>query len=172
MLLAGLIREATLSADRRYRYTLLRRWGPKEGGVGWIMLNPSTADAEVDDPTIRRCMVFTQRLGFDAMLVVNLFALRATDPDEVYQAEDPTGPENGLWVRKACHQSKLLIAAWGAVPKKMKRGVEAVVKIIENEGYRLKCLGKTRNGQPRHPLYLRSDAPLMDWSGIDREGKS
>jgi hypothetical protein len=115
MLLEGITREARISECGRYRYTLMRRWGAKPGGLTWIMLNPSTADAEQDDPTIRRCMTFTQKFGYDSMVVVNLFALRATDPRELLDAEDPLGPENGIWVRKACHQGALVVAAWGSL---------------------------------------------------------
>jgi len=157
-------REATLSECRRYRYTLLRRWGPKPSGVTWVMCNPSTADAEIDDPTIRRVMAFTQRLGYDAALVVNLFAYRATDPDELFDVEDPCGQENGKYVGWACRQSELIVVAWGAIPKGLRALAKAFVELVRDEkGLNLKCLGTTKDGQPRHPLYLRSDAPLIDW---------
>lgn len=161
-----MIREATLSEDRRYRYVLTRRWGNKPSGVTWIMLNPSTADAEVDDPTIRRCTSFTQRFGFDALVVVNCFAYRATDPAELLDvgAETAMGPDNGEWVRKACHQGSLIVAAWGALKPPLDVCARDIAKIIKGGGYSLKCLGKTKDGSPRHPLYVRADAPLVDWS--------
>jgi hypothetical protein len=160
-----MVREARLSDDRRYRYTLFRRWGERPSGVTWIMLNPSTADAAVDDPTIRRCMVFSQRFGYDAMLVVNLFAYRTTDPDEILEVgpEAAIGPENGEWCQKACHQAAVIVAAWGALRKPLRGAASAISKIIQKDGYRLKCLGKTKDGQPRHPLYIRANAPLVDW---------
>lgn len=161
-----MIRDAILSPCRRYRYTLGRRWGQREGGVTWIMLNPSTADAETDDPTIRRCMAFTQRFGFDAMVVVNLFAYRATDPREIVElggGEESQGPENGMYVHQACRQGKLLIAAWGSLREPLRAAARIFSKLIRGEGFSLKCLGKTKNGQPRHPLYARADAPLIDW---------
>lgn len=164
-MIQGMTRNARLSADRRYRYTLLRRWGERAPGITWIMLNPSKADAEVDDPTIRRCMVFSQRFGYDAMVVVNLFAYRATDPRDLLEvgAEAALGPENGEWTRKACHQAAVIVAAWGTLSKPLRGAAGAISKIIQGDGYRLKCLGTTKDGQPRHPLYVRADVPLVDW---------
>jgi hypothetical protein len=163
-LVGSLVREARLSDCRRYRYTLGRRWGDKEKRVTWIMLNPSVADAEIDDATIKKCMKFTERLGHDSMMVVNLFAYRATDPEELVGVEDPVGPENGHWVRQACHQAPLIIAAWGAIKKQLLGAARAIFGIIGKEGYVLKCLGKTKNGMPRHPLYLRDDSKLLGWN--------
>lgn len=163
--IVGLQRDARLSEDRRYRYTLTRRWGLGDSGVCWIMLNPSVADAEVDDPTIRRCMVFTQRLGYDALVVVNLFAYRATDPRKLVEigAETAVGPENREWIRTACRQAKCIIVAWGALREPLKSASRIMAQSIREDGYALKCLGKTKDGQPRHPLYLKADAPLIDW---------
>ena len=159
-----MIRDAIISACSQYRYMLLRRWGEKPRSVTWIMLNPSTADAEVDDNTIRRCISFSKRkdLNYDSMVVVNLFALRATDPKHLLSATDPIGPKNNYWIQSACNRSDLFIAAWGAFPK-AKSAVKNVVKTIHTNGYALQCLGTTKNGAPRHPLYLRSDAPLVEW---------
>jgi len=161
-----MIRYAILSLCGKYRYTLTRRWGDAEGGVTWIMLNPSTADAETDDPTIRRCMVFTQRLGFDALVVVNIFAYRATDPREIVElggGEESQGPENGMYIHWACRQGKLLIAAWGSLREPLRGAARIISKVVRGEGLALKCLGKTKDGQPRHPLYVRKDAELIEW---------
>jgi len=130
------------------------------------MLNPSTADAEIDDPTIRRCMGFTRREGFDAMVVVNLCAFRATDPRELLDADDPGGPENGEWIHKACFQGTTIVCAWGAIPKPIRKFADLAVKLMRDDGYgeKLKCLGKTKDGQPRHPLYVRADAPLVEFA--------
>lgn len=165
-MIQGMTRNARLSADRRYRYTLLRRWGERAPGITWIMLNPSKADAEVDDPTIRRCMVFSQRFGYDAMVVVNLFAYRATDPRELLEVggEAAVGPENGEWCQKACRQASVIVVAWGALREPLRGFAAVTTKLIQKDGYRLKCLGMTKDGQPRHPLYIRADAPLVDWT--------
>lgn len=158
-------REAEISECGRYRYTLLRRWGDKPKSVTWIMLNPSTADSEIDDPTIRRCMKFTERLGHTSMVVVNLFALRATDPRKLLVAEDPCGPGNGEWVRKTCQQGQITVAAWGSVKKQIRPIADKVVKVVREGGFKLMCLGTTKDGSPRHPLYVRGDAPLIEWRG-------
>ena len=160
-----MIRTANISEDRRYRYTLTRRWGTIESGVTWIMLNPSTADAEVDDPTIRRCMAFTQHFGFEAMVVVNCFAYRATDPKELVEvgADVALGEYNGGYVREACEQSKLIIAAWGALKYPLREAALSIAKVIKDAGHSMKCLGKTKDGSPRHPLYVRKDSPLIHW---------
>jgi hypothetical protein len=129
------------------------------------MLNPSTADAEVDDPTIRRCMVFTQRIGADAMVVVNLFAYRATDPSELAELDgaEAMGPDNGGHVRAACNQGEQIIAAWGALKEPLRSTTRVISETLRLDGYALKCFGKTKDGSPRHPLYLRADALLIDW---------
>lgn len=158
-------REAKISECGRFRYTLLRRWGNKPKSVTWVMLNPSTADSEIDDPTIRRCMKFTERLGHTSMVVVNLFALRATDPRKLLDAEDPRGPENGGHVLKACAQGHITVAAWGSVKKLLRYGADEIVEIIREYGHKLMCLGTTKDGSPRHPLYVRGDAPLIEWRG-------
>lgn len=159
------IRNATLSPCRKYRYLLTRAWGENGRIVTWIMLNPSTADAEVDDPTIRRCMVFTQRIGADAMAVVNLFGYRATDPKELVEvgADEAMGEDNGANVRAACNMGETIIAAWGALKDPLRGAAANIAAIIRKDGYSLKCLGKTKDGFPRHPLYVRADAPLIDW---------
>lgn len=157
-------RDATISECGKYRYTLLRSWGDRHGSVVWIMLNPSTADADVDDPTIRRCMKFTERLGHETMVVVNLFALRATDPRELLEAEDSVGAENTESVLRVCDKGEILVAAWGATKKPIRSSIREIVKQIR-DGYELKCLGTTKDGSPRHPLYLRGDAELIDWKG-------
>jgi hypothetical protein len=151
---------ARLSADGLYRYELWRRWG--DGRVlTWIMLNPSTADAEIDDPTIRRCVAFTKAWRYDAIRVVNLFALRATDPAELGQVEDPVGPENDAVLDSLGEVD--VVAAWGAHAMAATRVVDLQARGGLPAGMR--CLGMTKSGAPRHPLYVRSDIELVDWRG-------
>lgn len=144
---------ATISQCGQYRYDLRRTWasGPE---CTFIMLNPSTADANEDDPTIRRCISFAKREGCGSLLVVNLFAFRATDPKVMADAEDPIGPRNAVFLDEAI-KNHTVIAAWGAHPLARQAG-----KRLSKE-YDLMCLGKTKAGAPRHPLYVRGDAPLI-----------
>lgn len=151
---------AILSLDGLYRYRLGRRWGDGDPLV-WVMLNPSTADADVDDPTIRRCVNFTKAWGFDALTVVNLFAYRATDPKALQLADDPVGRANYRHVRRAVDEAAGIVCAWGANARKVPQFRHAP-DISEIAGLRpLFCLGVTKDGSPRHPLYVKADTPLQ-----------
>jgi hypothetical protein len=156
----GLVRSAGLSECGRYRYWLRRSW--QTGGDGrtlcFCMLNPSTADGLTDDPTARRCMAFTRAWGFSSLVLRNLFALRATDPAELLRAPDPVGPRGDAELA-AARSADLVVAAWGAsVP----HGREArALEILA--GTPLYCLGVTRAGAPRHPLYVKGDLTPVPW---------
>lgn len=150
-------RFAVLSDDEVYRYTLRRTWGSGKAAL-WIMLNPSTADALVDDPTITRVMEFSRRWGFGSATVINLFALRATDPKELTRHPDPVGPDNDAHIRGLNLGTDLTIVAWGAHRIAAKRAQQ-----IEPLLYQPQCLGTNKDGSPKHPLYLRSDTPLREW---------
>ena len=138
---------ATFSRDRRYRYRLWRRWDPVRPVVAFVMLNPSTADARHDDPTIRRCVGFARRWGYGGIEVVNLYSYRATDPRALRTVPDPVGPGNRRHIRRALRRAALVVLAWGANARGDGLGTVAQAH----------CLGLTRAGQPRHPLYLRRD---------------
>lgn len=150
---------AVISACGRYRYRLDRRWAETGPTCGFIMLNPSTADAQKDDPTIRRCIGFARREGCAALMVGNLFAFRATNPEVMADAEDADGPQNRHFLENMADRvDGPLIAAWGA----HWTGHDDVSRWVrETFGHRLQCLGKTKDGHPRHPLYVRADAPLI-----------
>lgn len=148
-------RSAAISECGRYRWWLRRSW--KHGGDGrvvcFVMLNPSTADAAADDPTVRRCMAFARAWGFSAVSVRNLFPLRATDPKELLTAADPTGGERGDLELMTATTADLVVVAWGAgVPFGRDRQAAELLA-----GVPLYCLGLTKAGQPRHPLYVRGD---------------
>ncbi len=152
---------AVLSPCGRYRYHLRRQWG--EGlSVLFIMLNPSTADATVDDPTIRRCIGFATSWGCGALEVVNLFGLRATDPKQLFTAADPVGPDNDRWIEQAALRHEIIVAGWGSTvadhrtrfPEALRTRDRVVEELI---GPRLCALDLTKGGEPRHPLYLRAD---------------
>ena len=145
---------AVVSDCGKYRYRLTRRWsdGPT---LTFVMLNPSTADADFDDPTIRRCVNFAKREGCGGLLVVNLFAFRATDPKNLPTGEDRFGPLNHQYMDAAIRVTDgPVIAAWGL------GGADAGAAVIERYGDAMSCLGKTKDGHPRHPLYVKKDAPL------------
>lgn len=150
-------RSADISDDGIYRYRLVREWGPGPA-ITFCMLNPSTADADLDDRTISKCIGFAKREGAEAIRVVNLFALRATDPRDLARHTDPVGPMNHQYL--AALSGLTVIAAWGAEPFATERAEEVVAL---HPVIRWQCLGTTASGAPRHPLYLPADAPLGPW---------
>lgn len=158
---------AEISPDGLYRYWLERHWGGcNTGHATFVMLNPSTADATSDDPTIRRCMGFARAWGLDGITVVNLYALRSTDPKGLWMADDPVGPSNDGWLEVAAHiaarQNAPTVAAWGASARADRVAlVEATFQLF---GAPLQSLGTTKAGQPRHPLYLPGTAQLQPWT--------
>ena len=154
---------ATLSEDRVYRYLLTRTWAPAGPVMCWIMLNPSTADAMTDDPTIRRCTRFARREDCGGIAVVNLFALRTPNPRVLPVAGDPVGPDNDLFIDEHATPGRLVVAAWGAGGTLHGRAATVTGRLTA-AGVHLRCLGVTDAGQPRHPLYLRADAPLIPWA--------
>lgn len=169
----GLLSRATISPCETYRYTLERVWDASRRRAMFVMLNPSTADASENDPTIRRCIAFATREGYGGITVVNLFALRATKPAALALHPDPVGPENDMWIQAALfRQPAVVIAAWGAYPPAAGHGmascatarVAAVLRLISIYGVPVKCLGTTKDGQPRHPLYLAGNTPLIDFT--------
>ncbi len=156
---------AQFSECRRYRYSLWRTWREGDGHVIFIGLNPSTADENIDDPTIRRCIGFANRCGFGGMYMLNLFAFRATDPSVLMRAPiNPIGKENDLYLQKHHQPEGLTIACWGNHGRLMNRGDE-VIELLGKEG--LSCLGVTKMGYPKHPLYLPKDTNPMALSFFD-----
>lgn len=140
------------SPCKQYRYTLWRLFSPVAlplRYVLWVMLNPSTADESEDDPTIRRCIAFTESWGYDALCVCNLFAFRATHPADMIHADDPVGDDNDYWLAKLSTDAALVVAAWGEHGTFQNR--ERAVRLILPDLY---CLSLNKGGQPGHPLYL------------------
>lgn len=147
-------KDAFFSIDRKYRYVLWRRWGQGRL-VNFIMLNPSTADEVVDDPTIRRCVGFATRWGYDQLAVTNLFALRATYPSYLLKDEDPVGPQNDAWLKGIACQSDTIVFASGVHGTIQNR--ESWVKGILDQWRPFYCLGLTKAGRPKHPLRLSAE---------------
>jgi len=154
---------AQLSSCGSYRYELARCWDPCAPPLTFIMLNPSTADASADDPTIRRCMGFARREGLGGIVVVNLYAYRATFPVDMLAAADPVGSANDAHLvaalASARRQDAPVVAAWGA-----KANPDRVRQVCALEGFEgVLCLGVTNAGHPRHPLYVPADTPFTPW---------
>ena len=150
---------ATFSEHRRYRYSLVRRKGGGGPGKRWVtfcMLNPSTADEKKNDPTVRRCIGYADRWGFDALTIVNIFALRSTDPKQLYKDDDPIGDANDRCIIRGCYDAEFVVCAWGAHGTFKNRGND-VIELLRRENYELRRLGLTKAKQPKHPLYLRAD---------------
>jgi hypothetical protein len=159
---------AEFSADRVYRYALTRQWSDASPAV-FVMLNPSTADAFVEDPTVRRCLTFARQWGAGGLTVLNAFALRSTDPRALDRHADPVGPDNDAVIRRhlAAAAGAPVVAAWGADKAVRAHGRDAALcaMVREATGQVLACLGTTKDGAPRHPLYVRGDARPRAWSG-------
>ena len=159
--------DAVLSSDREYRYRLSRTWDTEKSTLGFIMLNPSTADESEDDPTIRRCIGYAKDWGYGSILVGNLFALRATDPSQLREHDRPIGPENDEYLRSICETVEMTVAAWGTKGALGNRGPE-VTEMLEVDLY---ALDTTKAGHPNHPLYQPKDADpeLFDYSTGESE---
>ena len=143
---------AVLSDDGKYRYTLERTWNAEKVKAFFICLNPSTADAKQDDPTVRRCIGFAESWGFGGVAIGNLFAYRATDPAELLRKDiNAVDPYNDDWLRTLFNScGHLAIAAWGNHGNLLNRGKDVASMFPNN----LQCLGVNKSGQPSHPLYL------------------
>jgi hypothetical protein len=157
--LAGGIASAVFDQARVYRYLLTRIWDPARPPMVFVMLNPSTADAFVEDPTSRRCQSFARREGAGGVVVVNLFALRSTNPRALLGHADPVGRHNDAFIRQAINAGGQVVAAWGADRAVGARGGE-VARYLGARGVELLCLGRTSGGCPRHPLYVTGTAVL------------
>lgn len=150
--------DAYLSADGQYRYWLSRRWADVGPSATFIMINPSTADATADDRTIGRCISFAKEWGCALLRVVNLYALISTDPDGLWAHDDPVGPEADYWLEHALSVTAgPVVAAWGvnARPDRVNHvmGLSGMDKAM--------TFGVTKNGSPRHPLYVLGKTPLV-----------
>lgn len=159
--------DAVLSPCKKYRYTLTRRWSPDrnfpdEGMINWIMLNPSKADAQVDDATITRCIKRSKTLGFSSLVVTNLFAWRATDPRDMIGVEYPVGPENNEHILEVAGKASRIVFGWGANGEYMRRDWE-VDKMIRELGIHPFCLAITNYGFPMHPLYIKATQDLIPY---------
>lgn len=154
---------AHISEDGRYRAQLRRTWDESKEPAVFIMLNPSTADAMVDDPTIRRCVGFARSWNLGGIFVVNLFQLRATDPRELLKGGELNPPDADAWITKAVSYTEVVIAAWGTVKKPLRYRTREVAALVAAQGKRLMALKTSKDGSPYHPLYLKADLTPAYW---------
>lgn len=158
---------AHISPCEVYRYNLVRVWDESLPRLCFVLLNPSTADAQLDDATLRRGISFAKAWGYGSVEFVNLYAFRATDPDVLRCAAetmDIIGPENDAWITEAAKRAKTVVLAWGA-NKVLPVRPGVVIALLKSCGHKLWCLGKTQMGYPKHPLRLAKTTPLESWEG-------
>jgi len=145
----GVIREAEISECGIYRYRISRIWNMDAPHVLFVLLNPSTADAIVDDPTLGRCMSFAREWGYGGLIIVNLFAARSANPKMLKEVKDPVGPENDKWIKEEAEKASLIVLGWGNHGSLRNRDKKVLPWLKE-----ARCLAVTKQGQPSHPLYL------------------
>ncbi|WP_421657661.1 DUF1643 domain-containing protein [Leptothermofonsia sp. ETS-13] len=153
---------AILDPTETYRYSLWREWNFRAPRVGFVMLNPSRADAYVDDPTIRRCIGFARSWGFGGLEVVNLFAYRTANPFELSHIADPVGTENDAYLAALGNRVGKIVVAWGNWGRL--QGRDRTVISLFTTHTPVYCLGITKAGHPRHPLYLKGDVLPIQWT--------
>ncbi len=153
---------AEFSPDRKWRYVLWRRWTSAKPMVAFIGLNPSTADEIMNDPTVTRCINYAKDWDYGGMYMLNLFAFRATDPKEMKAANDPIGVANDRTIIEYSNDSFITVCCWGNHGSFMERGHE--VSELLNNKTNLFCFGMTRQGEPMHPLYLKRDRQIVEYS--------
>jgi hypothetical protein len=150
---------AVFSPCRTWRYELWRRWDDSRQACVFIGLNPSTADETANDPTIRRCIDFAKRWDCGALVMLNLYAFRATDPRDMLKATDPVGPENDAALRRCTERAGTIVAAWGTNADPVR--AELACLLINRP---IMCLRLTKEGCPQHPLYIPADTkPIAYW---------
>lgn len=159
--------EAVFDSTKKYRYALTRRFICPECNdektlfvcdcsvwldkIVFIMLNPSTATAKESDPTVRRCEGYATLWGYRRLVVLNIFALRSTDPDQLYKEEDPVGPDNNRWIQNCTKDAEMIVCGWGLHGNHLGRG-RKVIEMLQHK--RPHYLRLTKDGIPGHPLYL------------------
>lgn len=158
--------DALFDPTGTYRYRLSRSWDEGLAQICWVMLNPSTATASVDDPTISRVVGFSRSWGYGSVSVINLFALRTPRPEQLKTATDPVGPDNDQIIIDTTSETDRVVVAWGnhgslQNPATGVSRAREVKTLLERAGVASLCLGHTNRGEPRHPLYLAgSTTPL------------
>ena len=163
---------AKISDNKAWRYWLTRRWGPGPSTVNFVMLNPSTADATHNDSTVRRCIGYAQEWLFHRLVVTNLFAFRSKRPEDLWEdTEEPVGPDNDKYLLEEAQKAGLVVVAWGTHGSFRDRG-QQVLKMFALDGIQVHHLGLTKEGHPKHPLYLRKNIQPIEYDlGDFKHGK-
>ena len=154
--------DAVISDCGTYRYLLRRAWNHDQPRALFVMLNPSTADAKIDDPTIRSCIRLCKSWSYGSFEVINLFGLRSTEPNVLLKARSPVGPDNDNIAEGAIGRSDISICAWGA-HKVAKRRNRKMWELIIRHRPAAFCLGTTKAGAPKHPLYIKNGTALESY---------
>lgn len=153
--------ECVFSSDRRYRYTLIHRWDEllnPQNGIAWICLNPSTADENQLDPTLRRIRDFSATWGYSYFVMLNLFAWRATVPADMKRTSDPVGPENDHWISHWSQRVDRVMVGWGEHGAHQGRDQQVLAYLDPKKVF---CLERNASTQPKHPLYVaKKTAPF------------
>jgi hypothetical protein len=158
---------AVLSECGHYRYRLDRCLGMFDGPVyAFFGINPSTADASLDDATVRKWKGFVSRWGGSRFIVGNVFAYRATDVRELAKVAAPIGPLNDRYINDICEEADIMVPCWGdrgKLPKHLRRDVDWCLEFISDRGKPVMTFGLSKGGDPMHPLMLGYDTPLVEW---------
>lgn len=159
LLLPPMERGAIISSCGLYRYGLWRVWDRSKPKAMFMMLNPSTADADNDDPTIRRCIAFAKSWGYGSIYVCNLFAFRSTDPKGLISCNDPIGDDNIIHLRILALNVEIIVCAWGnsSIVDRLLSKREWYRPFENIKGDKLRYLALSNDGTPKHPLYLKGD---------------
>ncbi|MEH6495235.1 MAG: DUF1643 domain-containing protein [Pseudomonas marincola] len=156
--------DAVFSDCGQYRYRLWRKWseGPS---IAFLMLNPSTADATKNDPTVERCHRRAVEMGFGALEVINIFAYRATDPKDLKKASEPNGPLNDKTLIETAKSCNMIVCAWGSHGTHLNRDKQ-VRLLLKDAHIKTHMLALTKYDQPRHPLYISYTQKPVPWSAL------
>ena len=152
---------AIISEDCKYRYVLWRIWDSSIPLINIIGLNPSTADETVDDPTMRRCKSFSKEWGYGGFYMTNLFAFRTPYPKDLLKEVDPIGRDNNRWIKEISSKVDKVVLAWGTKGNINNRDA-FVYNLVQEKSY---CLALTKDGFPKHPLYIKSGTRLQKFIG-------
>ncbi|MBN8902782.1 MAG: DUF1643 domain-containing protein [Rhodospirillales bacterium] len=164
---ADTVSDAAFSADDRYRWWLERRWDGMPIGSGGlpvqIGMNPSTADIDCNDPTVAGCCDRARRWGYGGLVMLNAFGYRATRKEDLLAVDDPVGAENDATIRRFAAAAPLVVVGWGQPPQSLRGRGAAIARLLAEIGVQPMCFAINADGSPKHPLYVRRDAPLVPW---------